>query len=99
MTQATILRLLRADAKSWWYHKQLRERGNIAEAIKREHESMRSTIKLMRRQKVDEIDFRHAIVSFVKLENATEYTAWISNVHTNELAAWVYVVANHLGAN
>jgi hypothetical protein len=44
----TVARLLRADARQWWYHAQLRRQGNAAEARRREAESVRSSIAHIR---------------------------------------------------
>jgi hypothetical protein len=44
----TIYRLLNADTKAWWYHKQLRERGATKEARKRERDSIRSALDTLR---------------------------------------------------
>jgi hypothetical protein len=36
-----VLRLLLEDARGWWYHRKLREQGDIAEARRRERRSVR----------------------------------------------------------
>lgn len=43
-----LLRSIRTEAREWWYHRQLRSQNETAEAIKREHESMRSDLKTIR---------------------------------------------------
>lgn len=40
----TVLRLLTEKARRWWYHQKLREKGEIAEARKRERASVRSNV-------------------------------------------------------
>ena len=40
--------LLNNDAKRWWYHRQLREQGQAAEARKRERDSIREHIKVLK---------------------------------------------------
>ena len=45
----TLYALLNKDAKSWWYHAQLRDRGQVEEARRRERESIRSTINSLRK--------------------------------------------------
>lgn len=44
----TLYALLNDEAKRWWYYRQLREQGNVAEARRKERESIRSTIKTIR---------------------------------------------------
>lgn len=44
----TTYRLLRQHSRAWWYHKQLREQGNAAEARRRENASVRSNVKSLR---------------------------------------------------
>ena len=36
-----VLRLLFQNARAWWYHQKLREQGRVAEARKREKQSVR----------------------------------------------------------
>jgi hypothetical protein len=43
-----VLRELRAGAKEWWYHAELRQRGRHAEAFQREHASIRSSLAEIR---------------------------------------------------
>lgn len=38
------VQLLRDDAESWWYHKQLRKEGDVAEAKKREDKSVNDAL-------------------------------------------------------
>jgi hypothetical protein len=48
MSDVSIFRLLRFKAKSWWYFKDLRSRGQDQEAREKEHRSLRSNIKSLR---------------------------------------------------
>ncbi len=43
-----LLSLLRQDARRWWYHAQLRSRGEVDEARKRERDQVRDQIKELR---------------------------------------------------
>lgn len=44
-----ILSLLRSDAKSWWYHAQLRKHGDNKEASILERRSVRSKVDTLRK--------------------------------------------------
>lgn len=44
----SIYALLNADAKNWWYHKQLRRNNNPTEARKRERRSIASHLETLR---------------------------------------------------
>ncbi len=44
-----ILRALRGDARGWWAHRELRGRGDIEEAARRERASMRSSLDVIRK--------------------------------------------------
>lgn len=44
----SVFRALRSDAREWWYHKDLRKRGQISEARQREHDSLRSNVRSLR---------------------------------------------------
>jgi hypothetical protein len=44
----TLYRILNYEAKSWWYHAQLRKEGQLVEARKRERASIRSWIGTLR---------------------------------------------------
>lgn len=48
-----ILRRLRAETRAWWYHKALRERGEIAEASARERASIRSDLDVVRKTRAN----------------------------------------------
>ncbi len=43
--------ILRDNSKNWWYHRDLRKAGCIAEAMKREHCSVRSDVSALRKAK------------------------------------------------
>lgn len=45
----TILRALRAKTRAWWKHQELREAGNIAEALIRERQSIRKDLDYLKR--------------------------------------------------
>lgn len=42
------LRQLRKDAQSWWWHKELRNRGHVEEARALERASIRSSVRTLR---------------------------------------------------
>lgn len=44
----SILKLLRNEAKMWWYHSDLRRQGSAKKARTLEHESVRNTINRLR---------------------------------------------------
>ncbi|MFW6083741.1 MAG: hypothetical protein ACODAA_00835 [Gemmatimonadota bacterium] len=44
----TLYSILDRQARSWWYHRQLRDEGNEREARKRERRSIRSTLDSLR---------------------------------------------------
>lgn len=46
--KTTLLRALRAEARAWWYHADLRRRGNLTEARVRENRSIRDDLKTIR---------------------------------------------------
>lgn len=46
--KTTILAILRADAEAWWYHRQLREQGQLAEAAQLERGSIRGSLRSLR---------------------------------------------------
>lgn len=43
-----VLAILRADAARWWYHRQFRDRGEAAEAQRREDASVNLTLHIFR---------------------------------------------------
>ena len=43
-----VARQIRAKARAWWYHQDLRRWGNFTEARRREHDSIRSCIRQLR---------------------------------------------------
>lgn len=50
---ATVLSILRRDAQAWWYHRELRERGEVKEAAQRERHSIRENVKALRSARDD----------------------------------------------
>lgn len=44
----TILRALRADAREWWWHRQLRQQGHVAEARALERADVRANVRTLR---------------------------------------------------
>lgn len=46
--KTTLLRALRAEARAWWYHADLRRQGNLTEARVRENRSIRDDLKTIR---------------------------------------------------
>lgn len=44
----TVYSLLDGSTRSWWYHAKLRKEGRIAEARKRERQSIRNTVSMLR---------------------------------------------------
>jgi hypothetical protein len=46
--KTTLLRALRAEARAWWYHADLRRQGNLTEARVRENRSIREDLKTIR---------------------------------------------------
>jgi hypothetical protein len=47
--KASLLKALRKDAKAWWYNRELRERGRIADAASREADQVRRDVATLRR--------------------------------------------------
>jgi hypothetical protein len=47
----SALKVIRADAMNWWWYHQLRERGQVKEALKQERRSIRNTVEDLRRTK------------------------------------------------
>lgn len=47
-----VLRLLFQKARRWWYHQELRERGQIAEARRRERQSVRNNVERLAEARV-----------------------------------------------
>lgn len=98
MRQAKVLRLLRYDAKSWWYFKTLREQGRIDEARKLERQSILSNIRFIRENiNREAITYRVDTIWFKDKGNGVSYTTSLSNVHPGMFATWVYCYANRIG--
>jgi hypothetical protein len=111
MRQAKVLRLLRADAKAWWWYAQLRSQGRVAEAIELERESIRSNVRFIR-QNIgrDARTIRTSIIWFddrpthrpfdlkpVSPWGGDSYTTVVSGCHPGSFAAWVWCYANRIG--
>ena len=47
--RAWVLRALRADARAWWYHRELRQHGWAFEAAPRERRSIRENLDVVRK--------------------------------------------------
>ena len=47
-TKKTLYSILDKDARAWWWYKELRRKGKVSEARKKERESIKSTIKSLR---------------------------------------------------
>lgn len=82
-----ILSLLRHDATSWWYHRKLREMGDVDEAKARERASIRSSCQLLRLT-VEEHSHRNAVVFFDRALNPPNSTMCASGIHPGEWAAF-----------
>lgn len=70
--KTTLLRSIRTEAREWWYHRQLRSQNETAEALRREHESMRSDLKTIRTARLATIGRGG---STIYLPNGTRITA------------------------
>lgn len=80
--KTTLLRSIRAETKAWWYHRQLREQGQITEALKREHESMRRELETI----------RTALLATIGRGGSTIYLSNGSRI----TASWPIPVIDHL---
>lgn len=80
-----ILRLLRRDARTWWYHAKLRREGNVPAARKAERISMRSSLRVLRLVPTEH-HHRTRFVAFAPV-SATS-TMCVSNVHPGEWTAF-----------
>jgi hypothetical protein len=109
MREAKVLRLLRSDARVWWWHVELRNQGRIAEAIKLERKSIRSHVRFIRENIGRRATtYRLSVIDFedrpqprpfdLSIESGgTSYTACVSSCHPGDFAAWVYCYANRIG--
>jgi len=48
---ATVYSILDRQARNWWYHVELRQRGKAAEAREKERESIKNTVSALREAK------------------------------------------------
>lgn len=97
--EAKVLRLLRYDAKRWWYHQALRKQGQIDKAIKLERQSIRDSVKTIRENINREATTHYiSVIEFLDKGNGTSYTTCMSNVHPGMFAAWIYCYANRIGS-
>lgn len=109
--QAKVLRLLRHDARMWWWHQQLRKQGNIAEAVKLERASIRREVQFIRANigrhavthRASVIEFpnreprRPFDLSIVHPWGGREFTSYVSGCHAGSFAAWVWCYAHRIG--
>lgn len=97
MAQAKVLRLLRYDAKRWWYHKTLREQGNIAKATILERASIRDEVRFIRHNiRREATTHRLSVIEFLD-RPGDSYTTTVSGCHPGGFTAWVYCYANRIG--
>jgi len=107
---AKVLRLLRADARAWWYFDTLRRQGRIEEAIRLERESIRREVRFIRENigreantiRTSIIDFptrevSHRPFDLKPIQNGYGRTSCLSGCHPGIFAAWVYCYANRIG--
>lgn len=109
--EAKVLRLLRHDARMWWWFKTLRSRGQIAEATRLERESIRNDVKFIRENIARPMTtYRTSVIEFLDRPRArpfdlsierpwggNSYTAMVSGCHVGSFAAWVYCYAHRIG--
>jgi hypothetical protein len=88
----TLLKHIRASAQEWWYHRELRARGQTAEAQLREHASMRRAVDNMRFAKrvgVKEHGDHCILFNDPPMNDAvTGQTIMSSGIHRHEWRAW-----------
>ena len=108
MAHAKVLRLLRHDARAWWYHQTLRTQGRETEAIVLERQSVRRNVAFIRENigramityRADTIVFpdivRHQPFDLRPM-NVRGWTSSVSGCHPGSFAAWVYCYANRIG--
>lgn len=108
---AKVLRLLRADAASWWYWKRLREMGRIEEARQLERASIRSEVRFIRESINRPIQtYRTSVIEFTEafgghyrpfdlqpMGGSNARTVSVSGCHPGGFAAFVYCYANRIG--
>ena len=96
--QAKVLKLLRDDARKWWYFQTLRKQGQIDKARKLERESIRENVKEIRelREYLEEIHVRTWSLTFHR-QPGTSSTVCIGGCHGGFFAAFIYCYANRIG--
>jgi len=108
---AKVLRLLRHDARSWWWFQALRKQGRTAEAIQLERASIRDAVRRIRegigrhivtyRTSVIEYPVREQRqpfdLSVVSPYGGPGHTTCESGCHPGYFAAFVYCYANRIG--
>jgi hypothetical protein len=113
MAQAKVLRLLRHDARMWWYFQTLRNQGNTQRAIKLERESIRNQVRFLRKAvRRQATTHRDNVIEFLDRpgrkpfdlshENmdgsyVNSYTVTASGCHPGGFAAFVYCYAHRIG--
>jgi hypothetical protein len=108
MAQAKVLRLLRHDARSWWWFRRLREMGRVDEAIKLERQSIRNDVTFIRENVGRRaITYRTSVISFedtprakpfdLQPVNGRGHTTCLSGCHPGIFAAWIYCYAHRIG--
>ena len=83
-----ILTLLRHDARAWWYHAKLRTEGRTDEAQRKERESIRHAVEVLRLPPEEHVHRTH-YVGFLRDDSpGIARTACVSGVHNGEWAAF-----------
>lgn len=90
-----VLRLLRHDAKNWWYHSDLRKFGNVEKASKLERQSIRNKVKDIRELQ-DYLANIHVRTNTLEFNNAPSGTMSIGGCHPGFFAAFIYCYANRI---
>jgi hypothetical protein len=106
---AIVLRMLRHDARSWWWYRTLRANGRTPEAIVLERQSIRRDVQFIRENigrdatthRTDVIEFldrpRMRPFDLQSIPRTTSVTMSMSGCHTGIFAAWVYCYAHRIG--
>ena len=106
---AKVLRLLRFDARQWWYHQALRTQGRTDEAIKLERASIRNDVKFIRANVGRRIEtYRTDVILFPDrpvsrpfdlkpMSDYQGYTTGVSGCHPGAFAAFIHCYAHRIG--
>lgn len=105
---AIVLRLLRSDAKAWWYYAELRKHGRTQEAAKLERASIRSHVQDIRNGVGRKVTFyRTSVIDFPESETWKPFdlkpslyrssTSCHSGCHPGFFAAFIYCYAHRIG--